>query len=42
MADKMTPRVKEVKSLSDYKIFVAFENGEKSIKFKTIFWIWGF
>lgn len=31
MSDKMTPRVKEVKALIDYKIFIAFENGEKKI-----------
>lgn len=31
MAYKMTPRVKEVKTLSDYKIFIAFEDGEKKV-----------
>lgn len=27
----MTPRVKEAKTLSDYKIFIAFENVGKNI-----------
>lgn len=31
MADKMTPRVEKVKTLSEYRILVTFENGEKKL-----------
>lgn len=31
MADIMSPKVKEVKALDDYKLFVVFANDEKKI-----------